>query len=265
MIMDTPSETRLKPRYKQWYALSVLALGCVLIAFFVYAYALIVSPPDDPNSALNLAILVAVIGFVALVSQAFLVFTRFISMLGSDEATIRELRAELDQLMVLDPLTRVYNRYKFESVIGRELENVRRYGNPLSGVMFDIDDFKSINEAHGYPAGDRLLADMAAFVKSKLRNTDYMFRWHGGKFIILAPHTDIDHAAQLAEKLRELAGHKLFGGKIRLTLALGVIQAVDSDTMETFLRRIQSSLTGAKHLGPDRVSVLRYEDFPATG
>lgn len=255
--MDESSETTLKSRYTHWYVLGVLALGGVLIAFFAYAYALIVSPPEDPNSALNLAILVTVIGFVVLVSQAFLVFTRFISVLGSDEATVRELRAELDQLMVLDPLTRVYNRYKFESVIDRELENVRRYGNPLSGVMFDIDGFKSINEAHGYPAGDRLLADMAAFVKSKLRNTDYIFRWHGGKFIILAPHTDIDHAVQLAEKLRELAGHKLFGGKIRLTLALGVIQAVDSDTMETFLRRLQSALTGAKHQGPDRVSMVR--------
>jgi len=262
--MEKSADTKLKSQYKQWYVLSVMALGVLLFAFYAIIYAMVVSPPDDPVSALNLAGLVAVIGFVLLVSQALLVFTRFFTTIKSNETAIRELRQELDQLMVLDPLTRVYNRLKFETVIARELENVRRYGNPMSGVMFDIDDFKSVNEAHGYPAGDRLLADVAGFVKGKLRNTDYIFRWHGGKFIILAPHTDIDHAAQLAEKLRELAGHKLFGGKIRLTLALGVVQAVDTDTLETFLRRLQSALTGAKHVGPDQVSVVRNRDLPAS-
>lgn len=252
-----PAKTGASSRHITLYTISVLGLAGLLCAFLSIVYAMLVAPSEAPSSVMNLAILVSVTGFVLLVAQALLVFKRFISRLGRDAAVAEELRHELDQLKVLDPLTRVYNRYKFESVIGRELENVRRYGNPLCGVMFDLDGFKAINETHGYPAGDKLLADVAQFVQSRLRNTDYLFRWRGGKFIVLAPHTDIEHGEQMAEKLREVVGHKLFGGKIRLTLSLGVIQAGEEDSMETFLHRIQSSLTGAKHQGRDCVVVFR--------
>lgn len=251
------TETKLKSRYKFYYLLSVLALGGLLAALFSIIYTLVIAPPAEPASVMNMVYLIMVIGFSLLVAQSLLVFSRFISMLGKEAQTIDDLRHELDQLMILDPLTRVYNRYKFETVIERELENVRRYGNPLSGVMFDLDNFKSINEVHGYPAGDRLLTNVAQYVAGKLRNTDYAFRWRGGKFIILAPHTDIENASQLAEKLRDMVGHKLFGGKIRLTLSLGVIQAQEQDTMEMFLQRIQSSLTTAKNQGKNCVSISR--------
>jgi len=247
------TDNRLKSRYKLFYVLSVLALGVVLFAFFSVTYSFVVAPPGDAVSAMNLVYLLTVLGFIVLVAQGLLVFTRYIAMLGRDKATIRELREELEQVMVLDPLTRVFNRHKFESVINRELENVRRYGNPLSGVMFDLDDFKGVNEAHGYPAGDKLLVNVAQFVSGKLRNSDYFFRWRGGKFIILAPHTDLEHAEKLAEKLRTLVGHKLFGGKIRLTLSLGVIQAAGEDSMEVFLQRIQTTLAAAKNQGKDCV------------
>jgi len=253
-----PKDTKLKSRYKLFYTLSVLALGGVLLALFCTIYTLVVAPVSDPDSVMAFVYLVLTFGGILLVSQAMLVFTRFIAIVGKDEKKIEELRDELDQLKVMDPLTRVYNRFKFERVIGRELENVRRYANPLSGVMFDIDDFKNINEEHGYPAGDKLLVNVAQYVSGKLRNTDYLFRWRGGKFIILAPHTDIDNAGLLAEKLRELVGHKLFGGKIRLTLSLGVIQAEKDDSMESFLQRIQASLTSAKNNGKDRVVISRY-------
>ena len=61
----------------------------------------------------------------------------------------------------------------------------------------------------------------------------------------------------VAEKLRQIVGHKLFGGKIRMTLSLGVVQGEEDDTMETFLHRIQSALTGAKNQGKNRVVVSR--------
>jgi diguanylate cyclase (GGDEF)-like protein len=170
---------------------------------------------------------------------------------------MERMRGEIDKLSVYDELTKVYNRYKFESVAERELDNVRRYDIPLSAIMFDIDDFKRINEGHGYRTGDMLLANLARYVSARLRKTDYVFRWRGGKFIILAPHTDIDKAAMVAEKLRQIVGHKLFGGKIRMTLSLGVVQGRADDTMETFLHRLQSALTGAKNQGRNRVVVGR--------
>lgn len=257
MADDKRSVSALKARYKLFYILSVVALAVLLCVNFGVIYTLIVTPPEDPSSIMKLVYLIMVAGFFVLAAQALLVFTRFISLIGREAEAMEDLSDKLEQLSVHDNLTRVYNRYKFEQVISRELDNVRRYGIPLSGIMFDIDDFKAINEANGYQAGDKLLASLAQYVDGKLRNTDYVFRWRGGKFIILAPHTDLDRAAIVAEKLRQIVGHKLFGGKIRMTLSLGVVQGKEDDTMETFLQRIQSALTGAKTQGKNRVVVGR--------
>ena len=257
MTNDKRPAHKLKLRYKLFYILSVIALAVLFCASFSVIYTLIVSPPEDPKLMMKSVYIIMVSGFIILAAQALLVFTRFIPMLNKEADALEEMNEQIDQLSVYDELTKVYNRYKFEAVASRELENVRRYSQPMSGIMFDIDDFKAINEANGYRTGDKLLANLAQFVNSKLRNTDYVFRWRGGKFIILAPHTDIDKAAIVAEKLRQIVGHKLFGGKIRMTLSLGVIQGSEEDSMETFLHRIQSALTGAKSKGKNCVVVTR--------
>jgi diguanylate cyclase (GGDEF)-like protein len=257
MAHDTPPSDGLKARYKLFYVLSVVSLAALLCVNFGVIYTLILAPPDDPALLMKFVYIVMVAGFFVLAAQALLIFTRVLAALGRETHEMERMRGEIDKLSVYDELTKVYNRYKFESVAERELDNVRRYDIPLSAIMFDIDDFKRINEGHGYRTGDMLLANLARYVSARLRKTDYVFRWRGGKFIILAPHTDIDKAAMVAEKLRQIVGHKLFGGKIRMTLSLGVVQGRADDTMETFLHRLQSALTGAKNQGRNRVVVGR--------
>lgn len=248
---------KLKARYKLFYILSLVALAGLLCANFGVIYTLVITPPEDPENTMKFVYLIMVAGFLVLAAQGLLVFTRFVALIGQDADAMDDMSEKLERLSVYDELTSVYNRHKFEAVARRELENVRRYNSQLSGIIFDIDDFKVINEANGYRTGDKLLANLAQFVSGKLRSTDYVFRWRGGKFIILAPHTDIDKAAIVAEKLRQIVGHKLFGGKIRMTLSLGVVQGRDDDSMETFLHRLQSALTGAKNQGKNRVIVGR--------
>ncbi|MUM77265.1 diguanylate cyclase [Pseudodesulfovibrio sp. F-1] len=257
MTRDKPSSGRLKTRYTLFYVLSVAALTALLCTNFGVIYTLALTPPDEPEMMMKLVYIVMVAGFLVLAAQALLVFTRILAALGRDGREMERLREQIDQLSVYDELTKVYNRYKFDSVAQREMDNVRRYATPLSAVMFDIDDFKGLNETHGYKTGDLLLANLARFVGARLRKTDYVFRWRGGKFIILAPHTDIDKAAIMAEKLRQIVGHKLFGGKIRMRLSLGVAQCRGDDTVETFLHRLQSALTGAKSQGRNRVVLAR--------
>jgi diguanylate cyclase (GGDEF)-like protein len=257
MESDNRPTDKLKAKYSLFYALSLLVLAFLFCANFGVVYTLVVTPPSDPGSMMKFVYLVMVCGFFILAAQGLLVFKRFIALLGRDTEAIKEMNEQIHKLSVVDDLTKVYNRYKFESVIARELENVRRYNSTLAGIMFDIDDFKPLNESHGYRTGDKLLASLAQFVNSKLRNTDYVFRWRGGKFIILAPHTDLDKAAIVAEKLRKIVSHKLFGGSIRMTLSLGVIQGRPDDSMESFIHRIQSALTGAKSQGKNRVVVVR--------
>lgn len=256
MTKDSPVH-KLKARYKLFYILSLVAIAGLLCANFGLVYTLVITPPEDPEGTMKFAYLHMVTGFLVLSAQGLLIFTRFVALIGKESDAMDDMNEKLERLSVYDELTSVYNRQKFEVVAARELENVRRYSSQLSGIIFDIDDFKTVNETHGYRTGDKLLANLAQFVSGKLRSTDYVFRWRGGKFIIIAPHTDIDKAAIVAEKLRQIVGHKLFGGKIKMTLSLGVVQGREDDSMETFLHRLQSALTGAKTQGKNRVVVTR--------
>jgi len=261
--MSTEKHTthRPKARYKAFYILSVLALAALFCVSFGIIYTLIVTPPDKPETMMRMVYLIMVGGFFILATQALLILKRVMAVMDCDATSAGEMAERLEQLAVLDDLTKAYNRGKFESVATRELANVRRYEHQLSGIIFDVDNFKSINEDHGYSTGDRLLANLAHFVNGKLRNNDYLFRWRGGKFIILAPHTDIDKAAMVAEKLRQIVSHKLFGGKIRMSISLGVAQAEAEDTTDIFMQRLQAALAGAKNSGKNNV-VVNNGDIP---
>lgn len=253
---------RLKKRYKAFYTLSVLALVGLFCVNFGVIYTLVIEPPAEPTELMRLVYLTMVTGFFILAAQALLVIKKVIARLNRDAATMEEMSERLERLSVFDDLTNAFNRSKFESVSDRELGHVRRYESDLSGIMFDVDNFKAINEDHGYSAGDRLLANLAHYVDSKLRTNDYLFRWRGGKFIILAPHTNLDKAAMVAEKLRQLVGHKLFGGKIRMSVSLGVAQADPEDTMDSFIQRLQTALATSKNGGKNRVTVDRgFEEY----
>ena len=257
MNTERPPVRKLKTRYKVFFILSIVALAVLLCLNFGVIYTLVLTPPADKTVLMRLVYLSMVAGFFILAAQALLILNRVISVLDRDAAVADEVCVQLEQLTVIDTLTKAYNRGKFEEVAARELGNVRRYAHDLSGILFDLDGFKGINEAHGYCTGDKLLANLVHFVNGKLRKNDYLFRWRGGKFIILAPHTDIDKAAMLAEKLRQLVGHKLFGGTIRLSISLGVAQAGEEDTTDAFVQRLQAALAGAKNAGRDQVVVNR--------
>ena len=259
--MERPAG-KLKRRYKALYAASVLALAALFCVCFGVVYTLHLAPDADHGRLMQLTYLCMVAGFLVLAAQALLVGKKLLARLGRDEARADGLAERLERLTELDSLTRAYNRDKFEEVMARELGNVRRYGLDLSGIMLDLDRFRDVNQAHGYSTGDRLLTNLAHFLTAQLRTNDFLFRWHGGKFIILCPHTDIDRTAIVAEKLRMLVGHKLFGGKIRVSLSLGVAQAGEDDGTESFVQRLQSGLAASKNGGRDRVTVIRAPLLP---
>ena len=94
-------------------------------------------------------------------------------------------QAELRDMVTTDALTGCRNRRFFDEVIGRELERHRRYTIPLSLLFVDINRFKVINDTLGHEAGDRVLQQVAAFLMSKVRGADYVFRWGGDEFVVL--------------------------------------------------------------------------------
>lgn len=98
---------------------------------------------------------------------------------------LESAREELRDLALTDALTGAYNRRFFDEIIARELERHRRANEPLTVVFIDINRFKIVNDVHGHAVGDTLLRDVCEFLKRKLRETDYVFRWGGDEFVVL--------------------------------------------------------------------------------
>src|SRR5204862_2317978 len=110
---------------------------------------------------------------------------------------LRHTHSQLEQLAIQDPLTNVLNARAFSHELAQELSRNRRYGRPLALIYLDLDDFKSINDAHGHATGDAVLRLVADAMRSAVRQADIVGRLGGDEVAVLLPETDGDvaHAA----------------------------------------------------------------------
>lgn len=154
-----------------------------------------------------------------------------------------------------DRLTGLFNKGKFNEVLKKEVERAKRYKRPLSLIIFDIDHFKRINDTYGHKVGDEVLKELAKIIKSVIRKADFVARWGGEEFVILAPETDLDGALNLAEKLRQTVEKHQFPTVKNVTISLGVAQYIDGETPEEFIIRADMALYKAKENGRNRVEV----------
>jgi len=167
----------------------------------------------------------------------------------------KQLENKFERLATIDELTQVFNRTKFQEVIKIELERSKRYNHPLSMLMFDIDHFKAINDTYGHSVGDYVLQTLAQIAKENLREIDYLVRWGGEEFIIIAPETDLGRAKALAERIRTAIENYRFDQAGKITISFGVTEFKESDTEDTFIRRADDAMYKAKEKGRNRVEV----------
>ncbi|MDR3177329.1 MAG: GGDEF domain-containing protein [Desulfovibrio sp.] len=159
-----------------------------------------------------------------------------------------------------DALTGVHNRRHFDKRLEEEFSRFKRYGNPLSLLMADIDHFKDINDTRGHQAGDAVLREVADVMTNSIRATDYCARYGGEEFAIILPCTSTRKAVSLAERIRNnIAGHAFTAanGPLRLTVSLGVCGAnQDADaSKETLLSDADAALYAAKSGGRNRTAL----------
>ena len=126
--------------------------------------------------------------------------------------------------------------------------------NPVF-IIFDIDNFKETNDAFGHIAGDSVLKDVAKTARGNIRIPDALFRWGGEEFLIILKECGLDHAFDVAEKIRKAVAnsptlHK--NKKIPTTISLGVAQYLHEESVDVMLSRIDKALYSAKHNGRDR-------------
>jgi diguanylate cyclase (GGDEF)-like protein len=157
-----------------------------------------------------------------------------------------------------DDLTGIANRRAFVEQGTRAVEQARRYGRPLTMVMFDIDHFKKINDTHGHAAGDAALVAAAAALRDAARTSDTPGRLGGEEFGLLLPETGADAAMLFAERLRgDVAAITVphDGAQIRFTCSLGVAEWRETmGTLDVLMQAADDALYRAKATGRNRVS-----------
>ena len=170
---------------------------------------------------------------------------------------VLETKNKFERMAVTDKLTGLYNRYKFYLVTSQEINRAKRTGRPFSVILFDIDDFKTINDRYGHDVGDYVLRTIAKILRKNLRTYDYIFRWGGEEFIVLAPETDAQKAMQLAEKIRKLIEQYQFQGIPKITISLGVAQfdPTTESNIDATIKRADNALYISKKEGKNKASL----------
>jgi diguanylate cyclase (GGDEF)-like protein len=158
---------------------------------------------------------------------------------------------------IIDKLTSIYNRAKFDEELDIEIEKAKRYKKSFCVIMFDIDDFKKINDTFGHDFGDMVLKQLSAIVKKNLRKSDFFARWGGEEFMIIVFNADKESAFYFAEKLRSKIESAIFGKAGKVTCSFGIAKFKKGDDREKLLKRVDKRLYEAKRSGKN---IVIYKD-----
>ena len=172
------------------------------------------------------------------------------------EKSSREMflqQRQLERSATVDSLTGLWNRYKIEGVLEREVARAARYGNSLSTILLDIDRFKSVNDTYGHAAGDLLLREFAQVLRDSVREVDEAGRLGGEEFLVVLPETDASSARTLAEALRQRIAGTPFSTAGQCTASLGVAQYQPGESPLALITRADQALYRAKAAGRNRV------------
>ncbi|BBI98890.1 hypothetical protein FGKAn22_05830 [Ferrigenium kumadai] len=169
---------------------------------------------------------------------------------------------EIYLLATTDSLTGIANRREFFGILENEMNRARRYGSPLSLVMYDLDHFKRVNDTYGHDVGDVVLQTVTGLVKQNIRTVDVAARWGGEEFMVMMPQSALDVARSAAERLRLAVASHPFDKVGEVTASFGVTAFVPQDDSNSLLKRVDDALYRAKERGRNRVEVLDAEvDF----
>jgi len=172
----------------------------------------------------------------------------------------REVYEEIKKLTVIDELTGVYNRRKFDIDLKNTLGEAARYMKSLSLLMLDIDFFKEYNDMNGHQMGDVALNRIGRIFLINKRNPDRVYRYGGEEFSMICSETDKENARIFAERLREIVENSKFDGEVmirpsrKLTISVGVSSfPSDATNINDLIKSADSSLYRAKAMGRNRV------------
>src|SRR5437763_3543680 len=233
----------------------------------VYQYPAELASNDGPTGLIHTGLAVPIqtesgsIGFIA-------VFSRSRSHTWSEDE-VRELEElslragpaienarrfkEARQLADLDALTGLHNRRFFHETLAREVARAHRYSRNLSLIVFDLDDFKDVNDRVGHLAGDAVLAESAERVRDVVRSADIACRVGGDEFAVIMPESTLTDSDQLYRRIRQAVTARPLGEVGTLNLSAGVAELTPEDDAATFFQRADEAMYRAKASSKGRV------------
>lgn len=172
-------------------------------------------------------------------------------------AVIKDISIEkkLEEEATKDHLTQIANRKKCFEFLTNSINQAKRYRNPLSVILCDIDFFKKINDTFGHNVGDEVLVEVSTLLKNNIRDTDLLARWGGEEFIIVCPNTTKNSAFIVAENLRYLIEDSFESSKTAVTISLGVTAFENDDDKHTLVERADAALYESKNQGRNQTTI----------
>lgn len=177
------------------------------------------------------------------------------------ETELKKKKKEVIEIAIHDELTGIYNRRYLSMSLEREFQKAQRYGNELTCLLVDIDDFKVINEKYNEQLGDSILKDVAYIIETESRRSDLCGRYGVDEFMIIVPQNPED-AYKFAEKIKKIINnnnfyHKTLKEKINITVSTGIATYIDGMlTEEDLIHRAYAALRKSKHKGKDCITVF---------
>lgn len=169
--------------------------------------------------------------------------------LSKINAALIKKNEQIEHLASQDPLTNLYNRYKFSKLFDLSHRAMVEREGVMALVMVDVDFFKKINDTYGHGVGDRVLVAIAELFMSHLREEDIICRWGGEEFVLLLPSANLHNALALAEKLRVQIQKMEIEPVNTISASFGVTQLRAEDNLKSVVDRADAALYRAKSAG----------------
>ena len=194
--------------------------------------------------------------------------TARIKALLAKKSYLDQLHAHYEQALssaISDGLTGLYNHAYFKKFLGLELKRSLRQNYPTSLLMLDLDNFKSLNDRFGHPAGDRVLQDMARIIKDGIREVDLAARYGGEEFAVVLPYADTDGAMIVAQRILETVRAyrpegDLAGQVEGITISIGLATCpADDDQADNLIKTADRLLYKAKASGKNRIAAAEHQ------
>lgn len=167
----------------------------------------------------------------------------------------KQLIQQLEEMVIRDPLTGLYNLRQFHAHLDEEISRASRYNHSFCLFFLDIDHFKNINDTYGHPFGDYILKKCGRIMESVLRSTNKLYRYGGEEFVIILPETECPEAAPIAERLMDAIREHTFryeDHEAKITMSIGGATYPDqSSRKDELIKCADQALYKAKKAGRD--------------